>query len=105
MRYSASEKYELIQLVQGSELSVRKTLERLSINRSTFYGWLERYEKDGLAGLSDKPAKPSRVWNKISEQHQQAMLEMALDETDLSPRELAVKYTDTQGYYVSESSM
>jgi transposase InsO family protein len=105
MRFTASEKYELIQLVQDSDLSVRKTLERLSINRSTFYGWLERYEADGLAGLSDKPAKPGRVWNRISEEHQQAMLEMALDETDLSPRELAVKYTDTKGYYVSESSM
>ncbi len=105
MRYSASEKYELIQLVQDSDLSVRQTLKRLSINRSTFYGWLERYEKDGLAGLSDKPAKPGHVWNKISEEHQQAMVQMALDETDLSPRELAVKYTETMSYYVSESSM
>ncbi|MFC3194158.1 IS3 family transposase [Marinicella sediminis] len=105
VRYSASEKYELIQLVQDSDLSVRQTLKRLSINRSTFYGWLERYVKDGLAGLFDKPAKPGHVWNKISEEHQQAMVQMALDETDLSPRELAVKYTETMSYYVSESSM
>ena len=105
MRFSASEKYELIQLVQNSDLSVRKTLDRLSINRSTFYGWLKRYETDGLAGLSDKPAKPGRIWNKISQEHQQAMLEMALNETELSPRELAVKYTETKEYYVSESSM
>ncbi len=37
MRYSASEKYEIIQLVERSDLSVRKTLAHLDIHRSTFY--------------------------------------------------------------------
>ena len=105
MRFCASEKYELIQLVQNSDLSVRQTLERLSINRSTFYNWLKRYEEDGMEGLSDSPSKPSRVWNKIDKQHKQSMLELALTETELSPRELAVRYTDDSGYFVSESSM
>ena len=31
MRYSASEKYEIIQLVERSDLSVRKTLAHLDI--------------------------------------------------------------------------
>ena len=30
---------------------------------------------------------------------------MALDIPELSPRELAVRFTDTQGYFVSESSV
>ncbi|KZL06226.1 Integrase core domain protein [Pseudovibrio sp. Ad26] len=30
---------------------------------------------------------------------------MALDEPDLSPRELAVRFTDTKGYFVSEASV
>lgn len=33
------------------------------------------------------------------------ILDMALDEPDLSPRELAVKFTDTQKYFVSEASV
>ena len=105
MRFSASEKYELIQLVQNSDLSVRQTLDRLSIHKSTFYNWLKRYENSGLEGLSDKPSKPSHVWNKIEKKRRQSMLELALTETELSPRELAVRYTDDNGYFVSESSM
>lgn len=105
MRFSASEKYELIQLVQGSDLSVRDTLKRLDIHRSTFYNWLHRFEEDGFKGLEDKVSTPKRVWNRIDDNHRQAMLDMALDKPELSPRELAVTYTDMQGYYVSESSM
>jgi hypothetical protein len=30
---------------------------------------------------------------------------MALDHADLSPRELAVKFTDTESYFVSEASV
>ena len=58
MRYSASEIYEIIQLVDQSSLSVKQTLRRLDINPSTFYNWLKRYYADGIDGLEDK--KPSR---------------------------------------------
>lgn len=37
MRYSASEKFEIIRLVEQSSLSVRQTLLQLGIRRSTFY--------------------------------------------------------------------
>jgi hypothetical protein len=36
MRYSATEKYEIIQLVQHSDLSVRQTLARLAIPNQPF---------------------------------------------------------------------
>jgi putative transposase len=50
MRYSASEKYEIIQLVEQSSLSVRQTLVRLDIHRFTFYIWLKRYRDGGIEG-------------------------------------------------------
>ncbi len=104
MRYRASEKYEIIQLVTQSSLSVRQTLDRLGIHRSTFYGWLKRYEDEGLDGLEDR--KPdSEPWNRIGQSHRDALIELALDQPAMSPRELAVTYTDTQGYFVSESSV
>jgi len=43
MRYSQSEKMEVIKLVEESTLSVRRTLRELEINRSTFYAWYRRY--------------------------------------------------------------
>ena len=37
MRYSAVEKGEIIRLVENSSLSVRQTLARLDMHKSTFY--------------------------------------------------------------------
>ena len=36
MRYPASEKLEIIRLVEQSRLPVRRTLERLGVPRATF---------------------------------------------------------------------
>ena len=105
MRYSAADKVEIIQLVQNSALSVRQTLARLDIHKSTFYNWLKRYEENGMDGLEDKPPIPQSVWNKIAEEHCAAIIELALDKPDLSPRELAVSYTDNEAYFISEASV
>ena len=80
MRYSASNKYEIIQLVQNSSLSVRQTLARLDIHKSTFYNWLKRYEENGIDGLEDKKPIPHAVWNKITEDHCEAVIELALEQ-------------------------
>ena len=37
MRYPASEKIEIIRMVEQSHLSVRRTLEKIGIARATFY--------------------------------------------------------------------
>ena len=37
MRYPASEKLEIIRLVEQSYLPVRRTLEKLGVSRPTFY--------------------------------------------------------------------
>ena len=37
MRYPASEKLEIIQLVEQSPLPLKRTLEKLGIPRATFY--------------------------------------------------------------------
>ena len=37
MRLTAAEKHEIIRLVEGSDLSVRRTLRELGVHRSTFY--------------------------------------------------------------------
>ena len=50
MRYSPSEKLEIIRIVEDSDLSVRKTLKELGIHRSTFYNWYRRYLEDGVEG-------------------------------------------------------
>jgi len=51
MRYSQSEKMEIIRLVENSEISAKRTLMEFGINRSTFYNWYQRYLESGYDGL------------------------------------------------------
>ena len=105
MRYCASEKFEIIRLVEQSNLSVRQTLLRLGIRKSTFYNWLKRYQLNGIDGLDDRKPCPGSVWNKLPAQEQAAIIKLALEKPELSPRELAVTYIDEQSRFVSESSV
>jgi len=50
MRYPASEKLEIIRLVEQSHLPAGRTLEKLGILRSTFYRWYDRYQA-GAPGI------------------------------------------------------
>ncbi len=105
MRRTASEKMEIIRLVEETDLPARETLQQLGVPRSTFYGWYERYAERGFDGLHDKKPTPRPRWNAIPETVRDDVLDLALERTDLSPRELAFHYTDEKRYFVSESSV
>jgi len=105
MRYAAAEKLEIIRLVEQSSLSVRRTLAQLAIPRSTFYCWYDRYRSHDAEGLEDRTPAPRRVWNKLPTAVTQAVLDLALRESALSPRELAVSFVDQRRYFVSEASV
>ncbi len=105
MRYPATEKLEIIRLVEGSHLPARQTLDKLGIPRPTFYRWYDRFVTHGVEGLEDRTCAPSRVWNRIPDDVRDRIITLALDHADLSPRELAVKFTDTESYFVSEASV
>jgi putative transposase len=105
VRRNASEKMEIIHLVEGSDVPVRATLRQLGVPPSTFYGWYPRYDAEGFDGLHDRKPAPRPQWNAIPEEIQNEVLDLALDCTDLSPRELACRYTDERRYFVSESSV
>ncbi len=105
MRYPPSEKLEIIRLVEHSHLPARRTLTQLGIPRTSFYRWYDRYLTGGPEALEDRRSRPGWVWNRIPDEVRDRIVQLALKETDLSPRELAVRFTDTQGYFVSESSV
>jgi putative transposase len=105
MRYRAAEKLEIIRLVEHSSLPVRRTLAQLGIPRSTFYCWYDRYRASDEEGLEDRTPAPRRAWNKLPAAVTQAVLELALKEPELSPRELAVSFVDQRQYFVSEASV
>jgi len=104
MRYVASEKLEIIRLVEQSHLSARLTLAKLGILCTTFYSRYDRYLQRGEASLQDQSPKPRHVWNRIPDVVRRKVVNLALQETELSPRELAVTFTDQEGYFASEAS-
>jgi transposase InsO family protein len=105
MRYPAAEKLEIIRLVEQSPLPVRHTLVKLGVPRATFYRWYDRYSRGGPEALNDRSPRPDRVWNRIPDVVRDNVIRLALDQPALSPRELAVRFTDTESYFVSEASV
>lgn len=105
MRYPAAEKLEIIRLVEGSHLPVRRTLCHLGVPPAAFYRWYERHQTGGPEALADQPSRPDRVWNRIPDPTRDKIADLALAEPELSPRELAVRFTERERYFVSEASV
>jgi len=105
MRYGQAEKMEIIRTVEESELSAKRTLEELDVNRSSFYEWYRRYSLEGYDGLATRKPYAQRFWNKIPEMEKKQIVSIALEHPERSPRELSHFITDTEGYFISESSV
>ena len=63
MRYPASEKLEIIRLVE--EFTGGGGRWKIGIPRATFYRWYDLYQTGGPEVLEDQQPKPDRVWNRI----------------------------------------
>jgi len=86
MRLTAAEKVEVIRLVEGSDLSVRRTLAELGVHRSTFYAWYRRYAEEGAPGLVPQKPAARRVWNRIPPAVREDVVAAALADPERSPR-------------------
>jgi transposase InsO family protein len=105
MRYSQAEKMEIIRMVEGSDLSVVRTLGELDVNRSSFYEWYRRYRQEGYDGLASRKPKMRKFWNRIPDHEKERVVAIALEHAEQSPRQLACHITDKCGYFISESSV
>ena len=72
---------------------------------ATFYRWYDRYREHGPEGLEDRSPRPGQVWNRIPDPVRRRILALALEAPELSPRELAIRFTDEKRYFVSEASV
>lgn len=103
--HTASEKLAIIRLVEESELSIRRTLDEIKVSRSSFYRWYQAYECDGFEGLENNSRASRQHWNKIPDSVRELVVDIALNQPELTPRELAWHITDTREYFISESSV
>ena len=105
MRFTQDEKYEIIRLVEDSELGVNRTLHELGISKRTFYNWYGKYTEHGYNGLAPKRRATNSQWNRIPDEIRNEVVEFALNVPELSPRELAWRIIDQKKYFISESSV
>lgn len=80
-------------------------MTRSTCPRPTLYRWYDLYRRFDEAALEDRRGGSGRVWNRIPDEVREQVIEMALDDPELSPRELATKFTDERRYFVSEASV
>jgi putative transposase len=75
------------------------------VPRSSFYRWYQRFQEEGIVGLETKPPQEKRFWNRIPDSVREQVVELALEYSDQSCRQLAWQFTDENGYFISESSV
>ena len=102
---SAENKREMIELVRRAPQAKRATIAELGLARSTFYRWQRRYRDQGEAGLTDRKPEPNAVWNRLRPEEMRIIVQEALQQPELSPRELACYLTDHSGFTVSEATV
>ena len=86
MRYSQSEKMEIIRLVEDSDHSMKRTLVELGINKSTFFNWYKKYKDDGYEGLRYTYKKTQQFWNEIPPWEKEKVINLALHYPEKSSR-------------------
>jgi len=99
---SAHEKGEILALVADSGLPRRRALRELGLPKSTFYRWLRRQDE---GRLWDKKSGSPIPWNKLSPEEGEKILSLARASPELSARQLALRVVDSEGLYVSESTV
>jgi putative transposase len=63
------------------------------------------YQTGGPEALEDQSPRPDRVCNRIPDTVRGQIVQLALEEPELSPRGLATRFTDSKRYFVSEASV
>ncbi len=92
-------------MVEDRSLGIKRTLVPLGIPKATCYHWDDRYLTDGVEALEDRKPVLHAIWKKVPEDIRHALVERALDLSELSPRELAVRFTDERRYFLSEATV
>jgi transposase InsO family protein len=99
---SAVEKSEILALVTESELPRRRALAQLRLPKSTYYHWLKRQAEGRLQGEKGGSPVP---WNKLRPEEEESILAQARASPEISARQLALRLVDSEGLYVSESTV
>jgi len=100
--YQREDLIKKVELKEGHRMHI---LGDLGIPRSTYYKWRRTYDDDGIIGLARTKPKAKRIWNRLSIDERNRVIEVARLHPELPSRLLAVKITDEEAFSVSESTV
>ena len=98
---SADEKTAVLERVEASPGSRRKVMAESGVPKSTYYRWRARQR----SGKLDDRSSVIRSWNRLTPPEESTVLDVAMEYTDLSSRQLSAWITDNKGFSVSESTV
>lgn len=105
MRYPASEKAEIIELVEQSHLPAKRTLDKLGIPRATFYRWYDRYCEGGIEALAQSPIAAGSTLESYPRRGPRPDHRSGAGAAGAVVAGMAVRSTDERKYFVSEASL
>ena len=105
VRATLEEKLETIPLVEGSSPGVERTPAEFALPRRTFHRWYQACVERGPDSLAAPEPQHRCFLNRIPQVERDKVVEIALAELELTPRELACHITDAHGSFISESSV
>lgn len=94
------ERRAVVRVVDGEPGKKSRLLRRHRIPRSTYYHWRTR-----LDGAGERPHRRRVAWNRLTEEEQAEVVQIALDHPDKSAREIAALATDSRPFAVSEKTV
>jgi len=99
------DKMDVIRVVESSGLSTKSALEKINIPRGTYYRWKKKLRLHGAKGLEDMRPHHRRMWNQLTPDEENTIMEVALLNPEWSSREISLNISDRRGFSVSESTV
>jgi transposase InsO family protein len=96
---------EMVLAPQVLGLSVTAVCDRYQVSRQQFYVWRRRYERDGVAGLSDRSRRPETSPKKILVTMELTICEMRVTHPDWGPRRIRAEIASRGGRPPAKSTV
>jgi transposase InsO family protein len=84
----AEQRYDAVMEVLREGLTVTEVAERYDVSRQSVHAWIDRYEREGIAGLADRSHKPHSCPHQIAPDVEAMICELRRVHPDWGPRRL-----------------
>ncbi len=96
-KFSSEEKIRIVLEGLRGEETISELCRREGIAPTVYYRWRLAYENEGIDGLQDKPPNSLRVWNRLTQEEYETVVEQAILHPEEPTRQIAFMVTNGCG--------